>query len=68
MKLSGRAVPLRHRRERPGEPSMVRCSLSLSANEALMMHNLAAMVDIERAAFFAARHYSADVSVKWTGA
>jgi hypothetical protein len=47
---------------------VVRCSLSLSANEALMMHNLAVMVDIERAAFFAARHYGADLSVKWTGA
>ena len=37
-------------------------------NEALMMHNVAVMVDIERAASFAARHYGADVSVKWTGA
>ena len=43
---------------------MVRRSLSLGANEALMMHNLAVMVDIERAAFFAARHYGADLSVK----
>ena len=34
----------------------------------LMMHNVAAMVDIERAAFFAARCQRADVSVQRTGA
>jgi hypothetical protein len=32
------------------------------------MHNVAAMVDIERAAFFAARCRCADVSVQDTGA
>jgi len=33
-----------------------------------MMHDVAAMVDIERAAFFATRSQRADVSVKRTGA
>jgi hypothetical protein len=47
---------------------VVRCSLSLGANEALMIHNVAAMVDIERAASFAARCLRADASVKRTGA
>ena len=41
---------------------------TLSANEALMMHNLAAMADAERAAFFAARCQRTDVSVQGTGA
>jgi hypothetical protein len=33
-----------------------------------MMHNVAAIADIDRAAFFAARSQGADVSVQGTGA
>jgi hypothetical protein len=33
-------------------------------SELLVMHSVAAMVDIERAAFFAARCYRADMSLQ----
>ena len=37
-------------------------------SELLVMHNVVAMADIERAAFFAARSQGADVSAQGTGA
>jgi hypothetical protein len=40
----------------------------LARTKALMMHNVTAMVDIERAAFFAARGRRADISVQDTRA
>jgi hypothetical protein len=38
------------------------------AGELLVMHNLVAIADIERTAFFAARGQGADASVRQTGA
>ena len=38
------------------------------ASELLVMHNLAAIVETERAAFFAARSQGADMSAQRTGA
>jgi len=55
MKLSGSAFPLCRRREQIGEPSAVAILAAAGVSELLVMHNVAAMVDIERAAFFAAR-------------
>jgi len=46
----------------------LRLLLAASADELLVMHYVAAMADIERAAFFAARSQRADVSVQRTGA
>jgi len=37
-------------------------------SELLLMHNVVAMADIERTAFFAARSQDADVSAQRTGA
>ena len=68
MKLSGSAFPLCRRREQIGEPSAVAILAAAGVSELLVMHNVAAMVDIERAAFFAARSPGADVSVQTTGA
>jgi len=48
-------------------PSL-RFSLRLDANEPLVTHNVAAMVEIERAAFFAARSRRAEMSQRRTGA
>ena len=49
-------------------PSLVAILAVAGRNEVLVMHNVVAMVDIERAAFFAARSPGADVSVQTTGA
>jgi hypothetical protein len=46
----------------------LRFLLAASADELLVMHCVAALADIERAAFFAARSQHADVSVQTTGA
>jgi hypothetical protein len=47
---------------------MVAIFAAAGVSELLMMHNIAALADIERAAFFAARSQGADVSVQRTGA
>ena len=49
-------------------PSLAAILAASGANELLVMQNVAVMVDIERAAFFAARSPGADVSVQTTGA
>ena len=41
----------------------LRFSIQAGADELPVMHNVAAMVDIERAAFFAARSQGADLSL-----
>ena len=68
MKLSGLAVPLRRRYKHTGERSLVAILAAADVSELLVMHNVAAMGDTERAAFFAARCGCADVSVQDTGA
>lgn len=47
---------------------MVAILAAAGGRELLVMHNLAAMADTKRAAFFAARCRCADVSVHDTGA
>jgi len=49
-------------------PSLGAILAASGANELLVMHNVAAMVDIERAAFFAARSCCAEMSQRRTGA
>jgi hypothetical protein len=61
-------VPLRQQHDEIGEPSVIGLLIAARGRELLMMHNLAAMADTERAAFFAARCRCADVSVHDTGA
>jgi hypothetical protein len=61
-------VPLRQRHEEISKPSVVAILAAAGVSELLVMHNLAVMVDTERAAFFAARCQSADVSEQATGA
>lgn len=61
-------VPLRRRHEKTSEPFVVAILAAADVRELLMMHDVAAMVDVERAAFFAARSQGADVSVHDTGA
>jgi hypothetical protein len=68
MKLSGGAVPLRRRCEQISGPSLVAVLAATGIGELLVTHDVAAMADIGRAAFFAARAQSADVSVPRTGA
>jgi len=61
-------VPLHRRHDESGETSTVAVVAAVGLGELLMMQNVAAMVDIERAAFFAARSQGADVSAQRTGA
>jgi hypothetical protein len=61
-------VPLRRRREKNGEPSLAAILAAAAVGELLVMHDVAAMADTERAAFFAARCRCAEVSVHDTGA
>ena len=68
MKLSGGAVPLRRWCEQIGGPSLVAVLAVAGIGELLVMHNVAAMADIGRAAFFAARGQGADASVQKPGA
>ena len=68
MKLSGGVVPLRQRGKRHARPPLVAILAAAGASELPVMHDVAAMVDIERAAFFAARSLRADVSVQTIGA
>ena len=49
-------------------PSLVAILAVAGRNEVLVMHNVVAMVDIERAAFFGARRCRAEVSQPRTGA
>jgi hypothetical protein len=68
MKLSGCVVPLRRRHERITEFCVVAIFAETGGGELLVTHHVAAMDDIERAAFFAARSQRADPSVQQTGA
>jgi hypothetical protein len=61
-------VPVRHLHEEIGEPHVIGLLIAARGRELAVMHNLAAMADTERAAFFAARCRCADVSVHGTGA
>ena len=61
-------VPLHRRHDEIGNTSTVAVVAALGLSELLMMQNVAALVDIERAAFFAARSQGADMSVQRTGA
>lgn len=57
-------VPLRRRHEEIGDPFVFALLIVARGRELLVMHNLAAVADTERAAFFAARCRCADVSVQ----
>jgi hypothetical protein len=61
-------VPLRRRREETSEASVVAILAAADVRELLVMRDVAAMVDVERAAFFDARSQRADVSMQTTGA
>ena len=61
-------VPLRRRHEEMGEPLVIGLLIAARERELLVMHDLAAMADTERAAFFAARSQGADMSAQRTGA
>ena len=54
-------VPLRRRHEEIDERSVIGLLIVARGRELLVMHNLAAMAETERAAFFAARCRCADV-------
>ena len=51
-----------------GEPLVIGLLIAARERELLVMHDLAAMADTERAAFFAARSQGADMSAQRTGA
>jgi hypothetical protein len=68
MKLSGRVVPLRRRHEEIGKPLVIGLLIAARGHELLVMHNVAAMADTERAAFFAARSQGANMSAQRIGA
>jgi hypothetical protein len=53
---------------RPASLFVVAILAAADVRELLMMHNVAAMADVERAAFFAARSQRADVTMQTTGA
>jgi hypothetical protein len=61
-------VPRRRRHQKTSEPSAVAILAAADVRELLVTQNVAAKVDVERAAFFAARIQSADVLVQKTGA
>jgi hypothetical protein len=50
------------------KPTLVAIVATAAISEMLTIHNVVAMAEIERAAFFAARRQSADLSVQRTGA
>jgi hypothetical protein len=68
MKPSGSAVPLHRRHDEIGEPSTVAIVAAADVRELLFTQDVAAMVDVERAAFFAARYGHADMWEQTTGA
>jgi hypothetical protein len=49
-------------------PTLVAIVATAGTSELLVMHNVVAMADLERAAFFAARSQGADLSAQRTGA
>jgi hypothetical protein len=53
---------------RPASRFVVAFLAAADVRELLMMHNVAAMADVERPAFFAARSPRADVTMQTTGA
>src|SRR5262245_28459187 len=64
----GMSGPLPRRTERLRAPTLVAIVATAASSELLMIQNVVAMVDIERAAFFAARSQGADLSAQRTGA
>ena len=68
MKLSGGAVPLLRQAERLRASTLVAIVGTAGVSERQMIHNVVAMADVDRAAFYAASSLGADLSVQRSGA